>query len=152
MPRPYYNDLRRMFLSAYTAAKGTQAELAMVFGVSVGWAEKVCRQQRKSGQPERIEQRHGPLSRVGAAGKACLLKAIQERTDLTLAELQAILAEQQSVRLCIAQVANVLKRFGMRLKKVARRHRARHGGQPSRAGTVRRTHSFNAAGTPDFLG
>jgi transposase len=88
MPRPYDNDLRRMFLSAYAAGKGTQAELSMVFGVSVGWAEKVCRQQRKSGQAERIEQRHGPVSRVDAAGKACLLKAIQERPDLTLACLQ----------------------------------------------------------------
>jgi transposase len=106
-----------MFLSAYAAGKGTQAELAMVFGVSVGWAEKVCRQQRKSGQAERIEQRHGPVSRVDATGKACLLKAIQERPDLTLAELQVILLEQQGVRLCIAQVANVLKRLGMRLKK-----------------------------------
>src|ERR1035437_5738736 len=85
MPRPYDNDLRRMFLSAYAAGKSTQAELAMVFGVSVGWAEKVCRQQRKSGQAECIEQRHGPVSRVDAAGKACLLKAIQERPDLTLA-------------------------------------------------------------------
>jgi transposase len=54
---------------------------------------------------------------VDATGKACLLKAIQERPDLTLAELQVILLEQQGVRLCIAQVANVLKRLGMRLKK-----------------------------------
>jgi hypothetical protein len=51
MPRPYDNDLRRMFLAAYAAGKGTQAELALVFG----GAEKFCRQQRWSGQPERIE-------------------------------------------------------------------------------------------------
>ena len=117
MPRPFENDLRRKFLTAYAAGKGTQAELCAVFGVSVGWAEKVCRQQRKTGQAERIEQRHGPLSRVDAAGKTCLLQAIQQRPDLTLAELQAILAEQQGIRLCMAQVANVLKQLGMRLKK-----------------------------------
>jgi transposase len=106
-----------MFLAAYAAGKGTQAELSLVFGVSVGWAEKVCRQQRESGRAERIEQRHGPVSRVDAAGKTCLLEAIKGRPDLTLAELQAILAEQRDVRLCIAQVANVLKRMGVRLKK-----------------------------------
>ncbi len=117
MPRPFDNDLRRKFLTAIAAGKGTQAELCAVFGVSVGWAEKVCRQQRQTGQAERMEQRHGPLSRVDAVGKVCLLKAIQERPDLTLAELQTILVEQQGVRLCIAQVANVLKRMGMRLKK-----------------------------------
>jgi len=106
MPRPFDNDLRRKFLAAYAVGKGTQAELCAVFGVSVSWAEKVCRQKRRSGQAERVEQRHGPLSRVDAVGKACLLKAIQERSDLTLAELQAMLVEQHGVRLCIAQVAS----------------------------------------------
>ncbi len=115
MPRPFDDDLRRKFLTAYAAGKGTHAELCAVFGVSVGWAEKVCRQQRQNGQAERIRQRHGPLSRVDDAGKACLLEAIQERPDLTLSELQAVLVEQQGVRLCIAQVANVLKRPGTRL-------------------------------------
>lgn len=104
-------------MTAYAAGKGTHVELCAVFGVSVGWAEKVCRQHRQTGQTERVEQRHGPLSRVDAAGKACLLQAIRQRPDLTLAELQAILVEQQGVRLCIAQLANVLKRLGMRLKK-----------------------------------
>jgi transposase len=117
MPRPFDNDLRGKFLAAYAAGKGTQAELSAVFGVSVGWVEKVCRQQRQNGQAERIEQRHGPVSRIDAAAKACLLAAIQQRPDLTLAELQTVLAEQRGVRLCIAQAANVLKGLGMRLKK-----------------------------------
>jgi hypothetical protein len=56
MPRPYDNDLRRMILAAYASGKGTQAELALLFGVGVSWVEKVCRQQRQTGQMERIEQ------------------------------------------------------------------------------------------------
>jgi transposase len=150
MPRPYDNDLRRIFLAAYAAGKGTQAELALVFGVSVGWAEKVCRQHRQSGQPERIEQRHGPTSRVDAVVQACLLDAIKERPDLTLAELQEILAVRRGVRLCIGQLWNVLKKMGIRLKKVDPRHRARHREQSSKARTVHRTYPVNAAGTPDF--
>jgi transposase len=117
MPRPYDNDLRRTLLTAYASGKGTQAELALLFGVSVGWVEKVCRQQRQTGQMERVEQRHGPLSRVDAAAKAYLLKAMEERPDLTLAELQKILAEQRGIRLCVAQVFNVLKQLKVRLKK-----------------------------------
>lgn len=117
MPRPYSNDLRRKVLEAYAAGRGTQAGLAQMFGVSVGWVEKICRQQRLTGQADRIEQRHGPVSRVDEAGKACLLEAIADRPDLTLAELQRILAERQGVRLCIAQVFNVLRRLGVRLKK-----------------------------------
>src|ERR1035441_3027671 len=117
MPRPYDNDLRRKLLAAHAAGKGSQRELARWFGVSLGWVEKVCRQQRQTGQAERIEQRHGPVGRVDGAAQACLLRAIAERPDLTLAELQRILAERQGVRLCLAQVWNVLQRLGVRLKK-----------------------------------
>jgi transposase len=117
MPRAYDNDLRRKVLAAHAAGKGSQLELAQLFGVSLGWVEKVCRQQRQSGQADRVEQRHGPVSRVDSAAKACLLQAMEDRPDLTLAELQRILAEQQGVRLCIAQVWNVLKRLGVRLEK-----------------------------------
>jgi len=117
MPRPYSNDLRRKFLAAYSSGQGSQAELARVFGVSLGWAEKVCRQQRQSGQADRVEQRHGPPSRLDEAAKKCLLEALKQRPDLTLTELQTILAEQQGVRLCIAQLWNRLKRMPVRLKK-----------------------------------
>jgi transposase len=117
MPRAYENDLRRKFLDAYASHKGSQAELAQWFGVSVSWVEKVRRQYRQSGRAERIEPRHGPVSRVDEAAKRCLLEAIEGRPDLTLAELQKILADRRGVHLCIAQVWNVLKRLGVRLKK-----------------------------------
>jgi len=117
MPRPYDNDLRLMLLTAYASGKSTQAELALLFGVSVGWVEKVCRQQRQTGQMERIEQRHGPMSRVDSSAKTCLLKAMDERPDLTLAELQKILAQQRGIRLCVAQIFNVLKHLKLHLKK-----------------------------------
>jgi transposase len=117
MPRAYENDLRCKLLEAYGSNKGSQAELAQLFGVSVSWVEKVRRQYRQNGQAERIEPRHGPVSRVDEAAKRCLLEALDRRPDLTLAELQKILADRQGVRLCIAQVWNVLKRLGVRLKK-----------------------------------
>ena len=117
MPRAYENDLRRKFLDAYVGGKGTLAELAQLFGVSVGWAEKVSGQYRRSGQTDRAEQRHGPPSRVDEAAKRCLLQALEARPDLTLAELQKMLAERRGIQLCVAQVWNVLKRMGVRLKK-----------------------------------
>ncbi len=117
MPRAYENDLRRKLLDAYDSDRGSQAELAQLFGVSLGWVEKVRRQYRQSGRAERIEPRHGPVSRVDEAAKRCLLEALERRPDLTLAELQKILADRQRVHLCIAQVWNVLKRMGVRLKK-----------------------------------
>jgi transposase len=117
MPRAYENDLRRKFLDAYVGGKGTLAELAQLFGVSVGWAEKVSGRYRRSGQAERIEQRHGPPSRVDEVAKRCLLQALEQRPDLTLTELQSVLAEGQGIQVCVAQVWNVLKGMGVRLKK-----------------------------------
>jgi len=117
MPRAYEDDLRRKFLDAYASNKGSQAELAHFFGVSLSWVEKVRRQYRQNGQAERIEPRHGPVSRVDEAAKRCLLEALERRPDLTLAELQKILADGQGVRLCVAQLWNVLNRLGVRLKK-----------------------------------
>ncbi|MCE5308713.1 MAG: hypothetical protein LLG20_13830, partial [Acidobacteriales bacterium] len=64
MPQAYENDLRRKLLAAHSSGKGTLAELAQWFGVSLGWAEKVSGQYRRSGRAERVEQRHGPVSRV----------------------------------------------------------------------------------------
>ncbi len=145
MPRAYDNDLRRKLLAAHAAGKGSQLELAQLFGVSLGWVEKLYRQQRQSGQADRVEQRHGPVSRVDSAAKTCLLRAMEDRPDLTLAELQRVLAEQQGVRLCIAQVWNVLKRLGVRLKKTVRRA-VRDGGTGVRQHPLQQAaESFHAA-------
>ena len=117
MARPYSNDLRGKIVAAHAAGKGSQGALAEMFGVSVGWVEKVFRQQRQTGQTDRVEQRHGPQSRVDAACKVFLLEAIAERPDLTLVEVQKLLLERRGVRLCIGQVFNVLKQMKVRLKK-----------------------------------
>jgi transposase len=117
MPRPFDNDLRRKLLAAHATGKGSQLELARSFGVSLGWVEKVLRQHMKTGKVDRVEQRHGPISRVDSATGATLLRAIEDSPDLTLAKLQRILAEQHGVRLSIGHVWNVLKRLDVRLKK-----------------------------------
>jgi transposase len=117
MPQAYENDLRRKFLAAHASGKGTLAELAQWFGVSEGWAEKVSGQYSRSGRAERVEQRHGPVSRVDQAAKRCLLEALEARPDLTLSELQKILADRRGLQLCVAQIWNVLKGMGVRLKK-----------------------------------
>jgi len=46
---------------------------------------------RRSGQAERVEQRHGPVSRVDEAAKRCLLDALEARPDLTLAEAKQLI-------------------------------------------------------------
>lgn len=117
MPRAYSNDLRRKVLEAHAAGKGSMRVLAEWFGVSLGWVEKISQQQRKTGQTERVEQRHGPLSRATPAVEEMLRQELRQAPDQTLAELKAKLHDQQGVELSVTQVWRVLQRLGLRLKK-----------------------------------
>jgi len=117
MPRAYSNDLRRKVLEAYAAGKGSQRVLAEGFGVSKGWVEKITRQQRQNGQMERVEQRHGPRSRVTEAVEAYLCEQLLAAPDRTLAEWQRVLRETHRLQLSVTQLWRVLKRMGLRLKK-----------------------------------
>jgi transposase-like protein len=60
--RRYSNDFRRKFLQAYEKGKGTLAELAERFEVSVGWAKKISAHRTRTGQIERPPWRRGPQS------------------------------------------------------------------------------------------
>src|ERR1035438_3382272 len=92
MPRAYENDLRRKFLAAYAGGKGTQHELAQLFGVSVGWVEKVCRQHRQSGQVDRIEQRHGLLNDASDAIAPQVVAGLLQKAAMTAMPL--VMAQQ----------------------------------------------------------
>src|SRR3990167_11549353 len=88
MAKPYSNDLRRKLLEAYDRGEGSLRELADRFGVSSPWAWKISSQRRRTGQMERVEQRHGPRSKVTGAVGEQLGSWIGEQPDLTLQELQ----------------------------------------------------------------
>ena len=117
MPRAYSNDLRQKVLEAHAAGKGSMRELAESFGVSLGWVEKISRQRRQSGQMERVEQRHGPLSRVTEAMEASLREQVRQVPDRTLLELQRVVREAHGVELSLTQMWRVLQRMGLPLKK-----------------------------------
>lgn len=117
MPRSYSNDLRRKVLEAHAAGKGSMRELAERFGVSLGWVEKISRQQRRTGAMERVEQRHGPISRVTEAIEATVREQVRRAPDRTLVEWQRVLREAQGIELGVTQIWRVLRRMGLRLKK-----------------------------------
>lgn len=91
--------------------------LAESFGVSLGWVEKISRQHRRTRRMERVEQRHGPVSRVTEVVESSLREQLRRAPDRTLAELQRELGEVQGVELSITQLWRVLQRLGLRLKK-----------------------------------
>ena len=80
----YSNDLRRKLVEAWNTGPETQPELADLFGVSLGWVEKVLRRWRETGDTAALVFRHGPRSRLQPAR---VEKLIQKHSDATLGEL-----------------------------------------------------------------
>jgi transposase len=80
----YSDDLRQKLVEAWEAGRGTQAELAEWFGVSLSWVEKVLRRWRTTGQTVACPHRHGPLPVVCPTR---LERLVQRHPAATLAEL-----------------------------------------------------------------
>jgi len=117
MAKAYSDDLRRKLLQAHDRGEGSLGELAKRFAVSVPWAWKISRQRRRSGQMERVPQRHGPRSRITAEVQASLRQLVRQQPDATLVELQQRLWASQRLRVSFQHLWRVLQRLGLRLKK-----------------------------------
>jgi transposase len=117
MAKAYSDDLRRKLLGAHDRGESSLAELAQRFGVSVPWAWKISRQRRRTGQTERVEQRHGPPSRILAEVQASLRGLVRQQPDATLVELQQGLWARERVGISFQHLWRVLQKLGLRLKK-----------------------------------
>ena len=115
MAKAYGNDLRRKFFGAYDAGRGTLAELAVQFGVSVDWAYKISSARNRTGSMDRAEQsRHGPPSKVD---RAEVIRLLTCDPDLLLRELAVGLRTATGVRVSAPQLCRVVKELGLRRKK-----------------------------------
>ena len=117
MAKAYSDDLRRKLLEAHDRAEGSLRELAKRFGVSVPWAWKISRQRQRSGRMERVEQRHGPRSRMTAEVQARLRALVRQQPDATLRELQQRLEASERIPVSFQHLWRVLQKMGLRLKK-----------------------------------
>ena len=114
MARSYSDDLRRKLLEAYDQGKGSLAELAEQFCVSLAWAWKISAARKRTGKVEQPAYRHGPKSRVDEQVLSDLLRA---HPDMTLPELQRELSNKSGLHFSTQHLWRVLKRMGFRLKK-----------------------------------
>jgi transposase len=117
MAKAYSNDLRRKLLEAYDRGEGSLRELAERFGVSSPYAWKISAQRKRTGQVERVEQRHGPESKVTRAVEQQVRTWVRQQPDLTLVEIQERLWETERLPVSVPRVWQVLRRMQLRLKK-----------------------------------
>ena len=150
MAKPYGDDLRRKFLLAYDEGEETLEELADRFLVSVAWAKKISAQRNRTGHSERVPHQPGRKSRVGAEAQRQVMDWVAAKPDLTLAQLQARLSSESGISLSLGRIWHLLKKLGLRLKKVIPRDRSGHRSEPRAPRTVRGAHPANITGTADF--
>lgn len=150
MAKPYGDDLRRKFLFAYDQGEETLEELADRFLVSVGWAKKISAQRNRTGQAERVRHQPGRKWRAGAEAQRRVMDWVASKPDLTLAQLQAKLHGEVGISLSLGRIWHLLKKLGLRLKKVTPRGRTGQPSQPRATRTVCGTHPVDLTGTADL--
>jgi transposase len=117
MARAYEDDLRRKIFEAHAKGHGSFRKLAAVFGVSLGYVEKIFRQRQVSGQVERVRYRPGPKSRLTPEVAGRIAALIAEHPDLTVAELRDRLALDNGLKMSWSMVRLWVGQLGLRLKK-----------------------------------
>lgn len=117
MGNPYSDDLRRRILEAYEQAEGTQPQLAQRFRVSLGYVQKIRRQQRQTGKMERVPHFPGRKPKITEPIRDQLRRWVEKQPDLTLAELQGKLHAEKQLRVSVPSLWVVLGKMGIRLKK-----------------------------------
>ena len=118
MASAYSDDLRRKFFEAYQRGDGSLAVLAGRFGVSVSWAEKLMRTLRRTGKVERPPGgKRGPVSKLTAELRERMRGWIEARRDLTLAQIQLRLWDEQKLEVSLSRLWTVLDEMGLYLKK-----------------------------------
>ena len=133
MGKAYSDDLRRKLLEAHDRGEGSLRELAQRFGVSVPYAWKISRQRRRTGQIERVQQRHSPRSRMTPEVQSSLRGLLRQQLDSTLRELQQRLGERAKVKVSVQHLWRVLQRMGWRLKKSRSTPKSRTRSKPKPA-------------------
>src|SRR3954463_4011474 len=123
MPRACSNDLRERALAACEAGDGSQAAVARLYRLGErtlsGWLKAAREEGRRAPRPRR-----GGRPPVGGEREA-LAALVAERTDATLAEYAALLAERAGVRRSPSALCRALRALGLVRKK-------RRSGPPSR--------------------
>ncbi len=117
MARAYSDDLRLRVVGALEEGHETQNEVAARFRVGIATVRRWWRLQRENGTPAPREYRHGPLPLLSPKDAEILETLLQERADMTQAELGMMLVERGGLKVSVATIGRHLKRLGWTRKK-----------------------------------
>lgn len=115
--KPYSLDLRERIVRAYEQGQGSIAEVAASFNVSTYFVKKMLRQWRQTGSLAPLPHGGGKPPSFTPRQRQLLKRKLREQNDITLAELQQLLSDQQSVDVHLSTVSRALSSLGLPRKK-----------------------------------
>ena len=127
---PYPKELRTRVVAAVEQGEFTIAEIATLFGVGTTFVKKMLRRHRAG---EDLAPRHGggPAPKLREKDRALLRAEIAQQPDATLAELQTVLAEQESCRVSVPTICRALSQLQRPRKNKSPRPGARRNAAPA---------------------
>ena len=135
----YSLDLRQRVVTAYEQGRDSIATVAERFSVSVGFVKKMLSLSRTTG--ELAPRGHGGGRRASLTPKQRQLlgRKVRARNDISLAELQSILEEQEGVTVHVSTICRALARLDLPHKKRAspRRNATTTSGRGSGGASVK---------------
>lgn len=113
----YSLDLRQRVVRAYEHGEGSISEIAARFGVSTAFVKKLLRRWRLTGDLAPLAHGGGKPKRLTARQHQLLKRKVREQSDISLAELQSLLDEQEAVQVHVSTISRALAALGLPLKK-----------------------------------
>lgn len=117
--KAYSLDLRQRVVQAYEQGQGSIPEIAERFGVGTAFVKKMLRQWRSTGDLAPRAHGGGKPASLAAHHRQLLKRQVREQSDISLAELQSLLDEQESVNVHVSTISRALAALGLPLKKRA---------------------------------
>ena len=105
-------EVRQRAIAAYEAGKGTQAQVAELYGVDISTFQRWLQRYRESGRAAPLPRGHNPPA-LDDPQMQQLDALVQQRPDATLEQLR----ETLGVPCSNVAIHNALKRLGYRYKK-----------------------------------
>lgn len=115
--QPYSLDLRERIVRAYEQGQGSIAEVAVQFSVSISFVKKMLRQWRQTSDLTPLPHGGGKPPSLTPRQMHLLKRKVQQQSDISLADLQDLLSEQESVKVHLSTISRALSKLGLPRKK-----------------------------------
>ena len=115
--KAYSLDLRQRVVAAYEKGSGSLAQVAEQFNVGQTFLKKMLRQQRETGSVAPLAHGGGRQPALSEKEHRLLRQKVKEQPDISLAELQELLAATAGVSVSLPTIHRSLHSASLSHKK-----------------------------------